>query len=429
MLFKNIKILDEDLNIRDNMYVATEGERLSFIGDFLPVGEHGEEVDGRGKLLMPAFYNAHGHSPMSLLRGYAENMSLNDWLVKRIFPFEDKLDSNAVYYGTLLSLAESLRFGIVSTSDMYYFMDDMAAAYIEAGCKGNMSRGIAFFDDGEPWEAPCFKEMKNSFEKYHGIESGRIKIDVSIHAEYTSTPEAVRAVSEYGKEVGAIMHMHISETKTEHEACKERRNGLTPVRYFDSIGVLDMPVLAAHCVWLDEEDMDILREKNVSVASNPISNMKLASGVCNVPELLRRGIRVAIGTDSVSSNNSLDFFEEIKAFAVASKMYYNDPTAVTPRECLYAATRAGALAQGRTDAGLMKEGFRADLIMLDVNVPNMRPVHDMLNNLVYSASSGDIRMTMCDGRVLYRDGEYLTIDVEKTMHEATKATEAVLGRL
>lgn len=429
MLFKNIKILNQDFEIKDNMYVATEGDKISYIGSELPRGTAGEEVDGRGKLLMPAFYNAHGHSPMSLLRGYAENMSLNDWLFKKIFPFEDKLDSNAIYYGTLLSLAESLRFGIVSTSDMYYFMDDMAAAYIEAGCKGNLSRGISFFDDSDPWESARLKEMRSSFEKYHGAEAGRIKMDVSIHAEYTSTPAAVRAVSEYGRDVGAIMHVHISESKEEHEACKERRGGMTPVRYFDSLGVLDSPVLAAHCVWVDDEDMAILSAKNISVASNPISNMKLASGVCNVPELLKRGIRVAIGTDSVSSNNSLNFFEEIKAFATASKMYYNDPTAVTPKQCLYAATRAGALAQGRTDAGLMKEGLKADLIMLDVNVPNMFPVHDMMNNLVYSAAGSDVVMTMCDGRVLYRNGEYLTIDVEKTIYKAVEATEAVLGRL
>lgn len=429
MLFKKIKILDENFKIKENMYVATEGDKISFVGESMPEGRFGEEVDGGGKLLMPAFYNAHGHSPMSLLRGYAENMSLNDWLFKKVFPFEDKLNSEAVYYGTLLSIAESLRFGIVSTSDMYYFMDDMAAAYIESGSKGNLSRGISFFDDSDPWDSPRLKEMKSSFEKYHGAESGRIKMDVCIHAEYTSTPAAVLAVSEYGKKVGAIMHVHISESKEEHEACKERRNGLTPIRYFNSLGVLDIPVLAAHCVWVDDEDMNILKAKNVTVASNPISNMKLSSGVCNVPELLRRGIRVAIGTDSVSSNNSLNFFEEIKCFAIASKMYFNDPTALTPGECLYGATRAGALAQGREDAGLLKEGFKADLIMLDVNQPNMVPVHDMLNNLVYSASGSDIKLTMCDGKVLYRDGKYITIDIEKTMYEASRVTAGILSRL
>lgn len=429
MLFKKIKIINEDFEVKDNMYVAIEGDRISFIGDSLPEGDFGETVDGNGKLLMPAFYNAHGHSPMSLLRGYAENMNLNDWLFKKIFPFEDQLDSNAVYYGTLLSIAESLKYGIVSTSDMYYFMDDMAAAYIAAGSKGNLSRGISFFDDSDPWESPRLIEMRDSFEKYHGTESGRIKMDVCIHAEYTSTPEAVKAVVEYGKEVGTIMHVHVSESLSEHEECKARRNGLTPVKYFDSLGMFDMPTLAAHCIWVDDEDIAILKAKNVNVASNTLSNMKLASGVCNVPKLLDKGINVAIGTDSVSSNNSLDFFEEMKCFAVASKMYYNDPTAVTPKQCLYAATRAGALAQGRHDAGLMKEGFKADLMMIDVNVPNMVPVHDMLNNLVYSASSRDIKMTMCNGRVLYRDGEYMTIDVEKIMCEAAKATESVLGRL
>ena len=224
------------------------------------------------------------------------------------------------------------------------------------------------------------------------------------------------------------MHIHVSETQSEHEECK-KKYGKTPVRLFNDIGAFDSPALAAHCVWIEGEDFDILKEKGVSVASNPISNMKLASGVCNVPELLRRGINVAIGTDSVASNNSLNFFEEMKIFAMASKMYYHDPKAVTPAEALYAATRAGAIAQGRDDAGLLKEGFKADLIMVDISGPNMYPVHDMLNNLVYSASGTDVVMTMSDGKIVYENGEYKTIDIEKTVFETQKATEGILRRL
>lgn len=428
MLFKNITILDEDLAVREHMFVGTKNARIAYIGTQEPQEDYGRVYDGSGKLLMSAFYNCHGHSPMALMRGYGENMALQDWLTKRIFPFEDRLDSKAVYWATLLSMAESLRFGIVSTSDMYYFIDDMVAATAASGAKGNISRAIVSGSEKDVWKLPSMQEMKRTFEAYHNTCDGRIKIDVSIHAEYTSDVPEVEAVSAYGREAGTRMHVHVSETRSEHEACKEKR-GMTPVRYLAEHGAFDIPATAAHCVWLEDEDFDILKEKGVTVASNPVSNLKLASGVCNVPELLRRGIPVALGTDSVASNNSLNFFEEMKVFALASKMYYEDPTAVTPKQTLLAATRNGALAQGREDCGLIREGFRADLIAVDIRQPNMQPVHNMLNNLVYSASGTDVRLTMADGNVLYEDGVYPTIDIEKTVFEADAAMKKILAAL
>ena len=428
MLFNNIKVLDESFSIKDNMFLATDDDRIVYVGDCMPRGDYGDIRDGAGKLLMPAFYNAHGHSPMALLRGYAENMDLQDWLFKKVFPFEDKLNSNAVYWGTLLSMAEGMRFGIVSHSDMYYFIDDMVKATLDSGCKANISRAISHFDDSDPWESVRLKEMKQTFEDHHEEGGGRVKMDISIHAEYTNTLASMQAVADYCNQVGAIMHVHVSETESEHENCKVKY-GKTPVKLMNDIGAFDSKALAAHCVWIEDEDMDIIKEKGVSVACNPISNMKLASGVANVPEMLRRGINVAIGTDSVASNNSLNFFEEMKIFAMASKMFYKDPTAVTPKETLYAATRAGALAQGREDAGLIKEGFKADLIMVDLDKPNMYPVHDTLNNLVYSASGTDVVMTMSDGKIVYENGEYKTIDIEKTIFEAEAATKDILSKL
>ena len=428
MLFSNIRILDENFEIKDKMYVATDDDRIVYVGDCMPRGDFGDIRDGNGKLLMPAFHNAHGHSPMALLRGYAENMKLQDWLFTKVFPFEDKLDSNAVYWGTLLTMAEGMRFGIVSHSDMYYFLDDMVRATDESGMKANISRAITEFGDGDPWETERLKEMKDTYERLDGAADGRVKIDISIHAEYTNSLRAMQAVADYCNQVGAINHIHISETKSEHEECKVKY-GKTPVKLMNDIGAFDSKALAAHCVWVEDEDMDILKKKGVSVATNPMSNMKLASGIANVPEMLRRGINVAIGTDSVASNNSLNFFEEMKMFAIAPKIRFNDPTLITPKQTLYAATRAGALAQGREDAGLVKEGFKADLIMIDLEQPNMYPVHDLMNNLVYSASGTDIVMTMSDGRIVYENGEYKTLDIEKTMFEAQAATKVILSKL
>ena len=426
MIFKGITILNENFQIEENMCVAVKDDRIAYIGKEMPKEPYGEVYDGKGKLLMPGFYNAHAHSPMTLMRGYGENLSLQDWLNNRIFPFEDKLNSHAVYWGTMLAMAESLRFGIVSSSDMYYFIDDMVAAVSDSGAKGNISRAIVNFDDSDVWQLPSMQELKRTFEAYHNHENGRIKMDMSIHAEYTSNHLAVEAVSGYAKEKGANMHIHVSETYREHEECKERHHGMTPVQYFNRLGAFDVPAIAAHCVWVEGEDFDILKEKGVTVASNPVSNLKLASGVCNVPKLLKMGIPVAIGTDSVASNNSLNFFEEMKAFATVSKMAYKDPTAVTPVEALKAATLAGAQAQGRTDCGRLSEGWKADLIVADIDVPNMYPVHNMINNLVYSASGSDIVLTMVDGKVLYRNGEYSTIDIEKAVFESGKATEQIL---
>lgn len=428
MLFKNITIVDDQFQIRENMYVGTDKDKITYIGTEAPAGDFGREYDGKGKLLMSGFVNTHAHSAMSLLRGYGENLSLQEWLNKRIFPFEDKLTGEAAYWGTMLAMAESLRYGIVSTTDMYYFAEDMLRAIEESGTKNNYSRSVTCFSDADLWELESAAEMKDIYERFHNTADGRIKIDMSIHAEYTSTPKVVKQMAEYTKSIGANMHVHLSETQSEHEECKAK-HGMTPTHYFNSLGLFDTPTTAAHCVWLEPDDYPVLKEKGVTVACNPVSNMKLASGVCNVPELLRQGINVGIGTDSVASNNSLNFIEEMKFFAVASKGKFYDPTAVTPVDTLKAATLAGAKAQGREECGLLKAGYKADLVMLDISGPNMYPVHDLINNLVYSASGSDVVMTVVDGKVLYENGEYKTIDIEKTLFEADRVTKNILKQL
>ncbi|MEE3362265.1 MAG: amidohydrolase [Anaerovoracaceae bacterium] len=439
MLFRDITILNGDLETEEHMNVVTDGGIISYIGKDLPGGREGsgggalpgtgEEYDGRGKLLMPGFVNAHAHSPMTLMRGYGENMALQEWLNDRIFPFEAKLTGERVYWATLLAMAESLRFGIVSTTDMYYFCEDMARAVLDAGCMNNISRSITNFDDSDLSDMESAAEMKRFYEGYNGAGDGRIIVDMSLHAEYTSTEKTVRQLAEYTKSIGANMHVHVSETKAEHEQCMERHEGRTPVRYLSDNGLFDTRTTAAHCVHVTDEDIEILREKGVTVACNPVSNLKLASGICNAPKLLASGVDVAIGTDSVASNNSLNMIEEMKVFATAPKMMTGDPTAITPKEAVRAATRAGALAQGRENCGIMREGAEADLIVLDIDRPNMKPVHDMLNNIVYSASGSDIALTMVRGEVLYKDGEFFTIDVEKAERETENAVRDILAEL
>lgn len=429
MLFKNITVLNESLEIEENRYVLVTGDRISYIGEEPPKQKYSREYDGRGKLLMSGFFNAHGHSPMALMRGYGENMALQDWLNKKIFPFEDKLDSEAVYWATMLSMAESLRYGIVSTSDMYYFCEDMAKAVIESGAKSNISRSIVNPMGADVAELDSFREMKRFYETFHNEADGRIKVDMSLHAEYTSNPETAKALAAYaGSLDDTIMHVHVSETKTEHEECI-LRHGLTPAAYLEKMGIFDVPAIAAHCVYSDENDLDIFKAKGVTVATNPVSNMKLASGICNVQRVLDKGVNLAIGTDSVASNNSLNFIEEMKVMAMGCKVQTKDPKAVTPQDAVRAATAGGARAQGRKDSGVMKVGNKADLIVLDISAPHMNPVHNLVNNIVYSASGSDVIMTMVDGKVLYDNGNYSTIDIEKTIAQVEKSTRKILERL
>lgn len=429
MLFKEITILNKDFETEENMYVGVNGDTVEYIGKDKPAKDFGQEYDGKNRILMPGFYNAHAHSPMALMRGYGENLVLQDWLNTRIFPFEDKLNSNAVYWGTMLCMAESLRFGIVSSSDMYYFIPDMVQAVADSGAKSNISRSVAN-PMGMPFhQLPSIKEAEDSIRLYNGYADGRVIMDTSIHAEYTTNEETVRGLAAITKEHNLIMHVHASETKLEHEECKARHGGLTPVQYFNQCGLFDTKALAAHCVWCEGEDFDILKDKNVTVAINPISNLKLASGISNGPKMMKMGINVAIGTDSVSSNNSLNFLEEVKTFATIAKVRADDPTVITPKEALAAATRNGALGQGRVDCGVLQEGFKADLIALRTDVPNMHPIHNLANNVVYAAAGSDIALTMVDGKILYKDGEYTTIDIEKTIFETEKATAEILKQL
>ena len=249
------------------------------------------------------------------------------------------------------------------------------------------------------------------------------------------------------------MQVHVSETRKEHEECKARNGGRTPVRTLADAGVFDNGGLAAHCVWIEEEDADILKEKGVTVVSCPVSNMKLASGIARVPLLLEKGLSVALGTDGAACNNSFNFFEEMKLLALSARARFGDPTLVTPREALYAATRAGALAQGRPDCGYIKEGFRADLVVLDLNRPALNPVYDMANSLVYAAGGGEVLMTVVDGRVVYQQGQderdgslclsrqkepsllscergaFPTIDVERAIAETERSRARILGEL
>ncbi len=417
ILIKDVDLIDEGFGVKRGMYLGIGGGKIDYIGKEMPAGEYAATVDGRRKLACPAFYNTHTHLPMVLLRGYAENLALSDWLNKRVFPFEAQLTGEDIYNAALLAAAEMLRFGCVSATEMYFSLPHLFKAARESGVKMNASNAIICFDNENFEGLKEYAEYKECLSDTELMSDKRFKLDMAIHAEYTSNPVVVKKASDMAREYGLNMQLHLSETKAEHEECKARHGGLTPAAYFEKHGAFDVPCTAAHCVHLEGEDFEILARKGVTAANNPISNLKLASGFADVKRMLAAGINVALGTDGAASNNNLNLFEELKLFATLNKALSGDPTLITPAQALYAATRAGALSQGRKDCGLIKEGFSADLFLLDTDKPYMCPEHDLLSNLVYSAQGSDVVMTVCDGQILYRDGEFTTIDIEKARYE------------
>lgn len=428
VLFKDVLYLAEDFSVKTGC-VAVAGRDIVYIGEQAPEMSTPADtvIDGRGKLLMPGLFNTHTHLAMELMRGYGENLSLQDWLFKRIFPFEAKLSRNAVYWGSLLAIAESLHFGVVSSTDMYMGVEDVCRAAAESGYKLNAALMGAVGVD-KTAEKP-FVGAEAAIKQWHGYDDGRIKVDGAIHAEYTTDEAFCVMMRDVAAEYDLNMHLHLSETKSEHEECKARHGGLTPLGWFAHLGVLQRPTTAAHCVWADEADIALMTEWGVTAAHNPISNLKLASGIAPVPQMLAGGVNVTLGTDSSASNNNQNLWEEMKLMAILHKAAAGDPTVVTPREVLAAATINGALSQGRKNTGSITVGKRADLQLLDVDKPHLQPCYDWLNNLVFAAQGSDVVLTMVDGQILYHNGEYTTLDVEKIVAEVERERKRILSEL
>lgn len=433
MLFADIDLIDQNLDYRTHTWVGVKDGRIAYVDSAPPEDDvaraFGEVYDGRGRLLVPAFYNAHAHAPMTLLRGYAENLPLQAWLNDAVFPFEARITPEDCYWGTLLSCAEMARYGVVGFSDMYYHMDEGARAAMDAGIKMNLSDSLIAFGDVGLDDLPLKGRLERLIGDLQGAADGRIVVDCNIHAEYTSNPRAVADMAAFARENGLRLQVHVSETQLEHEECKQRHGGLTPVRYFDSLGVLDGPVTAAHCVWVDDGDIDVLAGKGVYVAANPASNMKLGSGFAPIPKMLERGVNVCLGTDGMASNNNHDMMQDLYLLALLYKGSSQDPSVVTPKQALAAATRMGALSQGREDCGFVGVGARADLCVVDVTGPSWAPMTNPLVNVVYAGHGADVCLTMCDGRVVYRDGAWPTLDIERAKAEVAARTQRIIGEL
>lgn len=399
---------------------------IVFIGGE-PIGISSKQtIEAAGNIVMPGLVNTHGHAAMTVLRGYADDYALKPWLFDKIFPAEARLDRNAVIAGTRIAIAEMLASGTTSFSDMYFYEPDVARLVSETGIRASLGNGITAFSDDFCFEKDrAVTETRELIRNWHGFDGGRIRADAAIHGEYTSMPRVWERIAELAYEHGLVTQVHISETKQEHLECISR-HGLTPVQTLDKYGVFRNRVIAAHGVWLDSKDIDILAERHASVAHNPVSNLKLASGVADIDELISRGVNVSLGTDGCASNNNLDLFEEIKLSALLAKHIHNDPTRVNAYQALKLATVNGAKAQGReNEIGMLKAGMDADIIMIDVHNAKMQPIYDPISTVVYSTSGSDVCLTMVKGRILYKYGNYSTIDMDEATRELNRAANAL----
>lgn len=428
MLFEHIDYLDENFEVQKNAFIGIKDGKIAYIGTEKPQEDFGEVYNGKHGLMMSGFVNAHSHAPMTLLRGYGENLPLDRWLNEKIFPFEDKLTDSAIAASTTLACAEMIRFGTVSFSDMYFFSQTMAKSILDSGIKCNLSRGLTVFSEQDYEQLEAYKDNMDLLKNYQNAGNGRLKIDLCIHGEYTTTPKVVEAVAKHAKSENVNVHIHLSETKKEHEECKQR-HGKTPAKYFADLGLFDQPTTAAHCVWVEDEDIELFKKYGVTVACNPVSNMKLASGFAPIPKMLEKGINIALGTDGCASNNNLNIMQDLYLFALLYKGVTGDPTVVTHKQALSTATLNGFKSQGRMDSGKIAVDQKADIIVINTDVPNMYPATDIACNLVYAAQGSDIKLTMVDGKVLYKDGEYLTIDIEKAKAQTQMHTDAILQQL
>jgi len=430
LLFKNITAVTMDgaSSLLTNVYLGIQGRKITYIA---PTGDATATrvIDGTNKALMPGLYNCHTHAAMTLFRGYANDRALEDWLFNYIFPAERKLTAKLTRTGTMLAIAEMIASGTIAFSDMYFFMDEVARAADEAGVLANVSNAVIGFekDSYSFYKDNVYGQTITAMEEFHKKGDGRIKIDASIHGVYTSYAPAWKQVMDFAAANELALHIHLSETKTEHENCI-KEYGMTPTQVFNQHGLFEFPTLAAHGVWVSDEDIKILAEKNVHVSHNPMSNLKLASGLAPVDKMLKQGVNVALGTDGMAANNSHDLFEEIKMASLLQKYTLNDPTAAPAKDVLAMATTGGAKAQGRDhESGKLAVGYDADLLMIDFDNVRQTACYDPVLNLAYSTTGRDVEMTICRGKVLYEKGEYKTIDIEKLLHEARQAMHIFTG--
>jgi 5-methylthioadenosine/S-adenosylhomocysteine deaminase len=404
----------------DSGAIGFEDEKIVYVGKTPDdVSLYEETIDLKGDIVLPGLVNTHGHTPMSLLRGYADDLHLQTWLEDKIWPLEAKYTPEHVKWGANLSILEMIRTGTTTFVDMYDYMDIVGKAVDEAGIRGVLCRGVIGFGSEELLQSKL-KEAAEFAKNWNNAANGRITTMLSPHSPYTCSPEYISQIIDKSVELNVPLHTHMSETKYEVDKNIEDF-GATPVAHLDSLGFFDRPALVAHAVHLSDADIEILARKNVSVSHNIISNLKLGSGIAPVGKMLAHGVTVSLGTDSVASNNNLDLFEEIKSVATIHKGIAQDATAISAEQALRMATIDGAAAVWLGDkTGSLEVGKDADFIVVETNQSFYYPRHNPVSHLVYSGSGRDVRDVYVQGKQILDNRQFKTIDEEKILFEANR---------
>ena len=410
--FTNGRILDKDFNILEkDVYV--DGNKIVNIGDEMPCDE---VYDLGGNLLMPSFKNAHTHSAMTFARSFADDLPLHKWLNNMIFPMEAKLTGEDIYNLSQLAFLEYLTSGVTACFDMYYFPEEYAKACVDMGFRSVMTSGLNNFKEN----LELLEEYYNKYNNYDEL----ISYKLGFHAEYTTSEELMKGIADLAEKYKAPVFIHSSETKSEVDGCIERY-GKTPTELFDSLGMWKYGGGAYHSVWMTDSDLDILKNDGVYAVLNAGSNCKLASGIAPVTKMMDKGVKLAVGTDGPSSNNALDMFREMFLITAMQKINNSDASAAPAIDILKAATVGSAHCMGLDDCDVIDVGKKADLIEIDLQRPNMQPINNILKNIVYSGSKENVKMTMINGKILYKDGKFLNADVDDIYAKA----QAVIDRI
>lgn len=424
---KNVDIVtidsDNQIIMDGNIYI--EDEIITHIGEELKEYKADETIDGKHMIALPGLINAHTHMGMSLLRNYADDLPLHQWLTEKIWPVESKLTSQDIYWGSLLSMTEMIQTGTTTFCDMYFFMDEVGKGAEESGIRAMLTRGIVE-DRNQPDKK--LDESRELFNRYHKASNDRLRVMIAPHAPYTCSPEFLIKAKELASELGTGIHIHLSETEKEVQESYEMY-GKSPIEHVFDLGVFDVHTLAAHCVHVSEKDIEIMAKKGVHAVNNPASNMKLASGFAPVQKMIDKGIYVSLGTDGASSNNNLNMFKELNLAALINKAMDKNAISVKAEDAIKMATINGARGlQWEEQIGSLEVGKRADIILVDMDKPHLIPKHNLLSALAYSVYGSDVDTVLVDGKILMKNREMVTIDTEKVKYMAQKQAMELVSR-
>ena len=423
-LISNVTIvtMNEKMEVLFGAFLGIADGKISYIGKTAPKEQPATIIDGTGMVVMPGFVNCHTHLATTALRGYCDDLSATEALDAQLRK-EDKLDSRAAKAAAQLAIAECLRFGVTSVSDLYYYPNATAEAVAETGIKANLAlSAYRFIDANEEFDfdtdEQC-QELAKVAETWHNHDNGRIKIDAGIYAEYTSNHKLWEALAGFAAEQGLGMQLHLAETQAEVDSCLDR-TGMGPGELLNCHRLFNVPATAAGCTFLDAQERSILGKKKASAVATPLACAKAGNPSTPIAECVKAGMNVALGTGGAIECGNLDMFEVMRGAAMAARTSSGNADAMPAPAVLMMATACGARAQGRaTECGMIKEGMDADLCLVDFSAPHLIPCHNVLSTLVFGAKGGDVAMTMVRGKILYQNGQFPTIDLKEVIEELT----------